>query len=52
MPTVLNLLGVKAEYQFGSDLLNVENNLVVFRMVVISMRIICILGLQTSTTTS
>lgn len=30
-PTVLNLLGVKAEYQFGSDLLNVENNLVVFR---------------------
>ncbi len=31
MPTVLNLLGVKPEYEFGSDLLNVENNLVVLR---------------------
>lgn len=31
MPTVLNLLGVKPEYEFGSDILNVENNLVVLR---------------------
>lgn len=31
MPTVLNLMGIKPEYEFGSDILNVENNLVVLR---------------------